>query len=220
MTSPAHIPEEVTEKYNPFEGEAIVAENVSYEDFLRLYDSQHAEWYQGKVILVMANNNKHQIIFSLLDFILRLYFDLKPIGTFRMASFSMRVSEELPHREPDVMIILNEHIDRIKNSYLDGAADVAIEIVSPESVARDHGYKFYEYEMAGVREYWLIDPTRQIADIYVLGADHHYRRTPLDAQGRLVSSLLPQFALDPEIFWREAEPSARELIELVQRMLG
>jgi Uma2 family endonuclease len=41
---------------------------------------------------------------------------------------------------------------------MDGAADIVIELVSPESVHRDYGEKLYEYEQAGVPGYWIIDP--------------------------------------------------------------
>ena len=51
-------------------------------------------------------------------------------------------------------------------TYLDGPADVVVEIISPESRLRDRGEKFAEYEMGGVREYWLIDSERHEADWY------------------------------------------------------
>lgn len=41
-----------------------------------------------------------------------------------------------------------------------GPADICIEVVSEERIARDHGEKFAEYEKAGVREYWIVDPLR------------------------------------------------------------
>lgn len=44
---------------------------------------------------------------------------------------------------------------------MDGTPDLIVEVTSPESLARDRGEKYVEYEAAGVREYWLIDPDRQ-----------------------------------------------------------
>ncbi|MEJ7756097.1 MAG: Uma2 family endonuclease [Nocardioidaceae bacterium] len=69
-----------------------------------------------------------------------------------------------------------------QKTYLDGAADLAIEIISPESIGRDRGEKFVEYEAAGIREYWLIDPERRQAEFYrlefrrILSTDFHARR--------------------------------------------
>lgn len=61
-------------------------------------------------------------------------------------------------REPDLLFISNETAQRLTERKLEGAADLVIEIIFPESVRRDRYEKFDEYEEAGVREYWIIDP--------------------------------------------------------------
>ena len=50
----------------------------------------------------------------------------------------------------------SERLDRVHRTYLDGPADLVVEIVSPESAGRDRGEKYYEYEAAGIPEYWLL----------------------------------------------------------------
>ena len=205
--------------YDPFEDETIVAENVSYKDFLRQFEGLHAEWYQGKVIRVDDKGVKHQQLFTTLSFILKLYLSFRPVGTLIQWACSMRTNGSLPCREPDMMVVFNEHSDIIKGTYLDGVADIAIEIVSPRSLKRDYGNKFEEYEMAGVREYWKLDPLRRICDFYRIGSKQVYNRIPADHKGRLTSTVLPDFALDPALFWREDEPMGQELVELVQKML-
>jgi Uma2 family endonuclease len=62
----------------------------------------------------------------------------------------------------------------LTKQYLDGLADLVIEIISPESTSRDRGEKFYEYEMVGVRGYWLVDPQRELAEFYLLDAQGRY----------------------------------------------
>lgn len=198
----------------------VQADHLSFEDFLKLYDGRHAEWLVGKVLVHMANNDVHQNLFIFLTSLLHLFLGFKPIGRLMVSPFSMYMGETKPAREPDLMIILNEHQDRIKRTFLDGAADIAIEIVSPESTTRDYGEKFAEYEAAGVREYWLIDPERKQADVYVLGENGRFARRALDAEGRLTSTLLPNFALAPEILWREELPKGAELLRLVGQMTG
>jgi Uma2 family endonuclease len=68
-----------------------------------------------------------------------------------------------------------EHMERLRDTYLDGPADLVIEIVSPDSVSRDRGLKFVEYESEGIPEYWLLDPLRQQPEFYRLGDDGRYR---------------------------------------------
>lgn len=194
------------------------ATGLSFAEFLTRFDGRHAEWIMGNVLVHMSSNRNHQEIFQFLISFFNLYLGLKPIGRLLVAAFTMYLGDEVPAREPDLMIVLNPNLDRIKPTYLDGPADIAIEIVSPESIARDYGVKFQEYEQAGVREYWLFDPIRQQADIYVLGEDKLYHRAKLDEQGRMVSTLLPGFAMDATILWRDRLPIGAELIQLAQTM--
>jgi Uma2 family endonuclease len=159
---------------------------------------------------------------KILEFLIKLlglYLDFKPIGQLLIPSFTMYVGEDKPGREPDLMIVLNAHRGRIKHTYLDGAADMAVEIVSPESVERDYEQKIREYAAVGVKEYWLIDPDAKDTFINALNAQGKYERLPLNSEGKLVSGLLPGFALDPNLFWRETMPKGAELITLVQGMV-
>ena len=129
----------------------------------------------------------------------------------------MKTSDHKPAREPDIMVILNAHLDRMRDTYIDGIADVVVEIVSPESDIRDYADKLTEYEAVGVPEYWLIDPQRQQAVIHVLEGGR-YRRAPLDAQGRLVSTVLPGFALDTALLWQQPYPGSITIVRLAEGM--
>jgi Uma2 family endonuclease len=73
----------------------------------------------------------------------------------------MKYSDEKPARAPDIMVILNAHRDRMRDTYIDRIADVVVEIVLPESDIRDYADKLTEYEAAGALECWLIDPQRR-----------------------------------------------------------
>lgn len=95
-----------------------------------------------------------------------------------------------------------------------------IEIVSPESSSRDWGDKMVEYEAAGVPEYWLVNPLRTTADVWELGRDGLYHRRALDEQGRITSGVLPQFALDPQILWRDEHPAGPELVQQMMSDAG
>jgi hypothetical protein len=80
-------------------------------------------------------------------------------------------------------------------------------VICDDSVARDRADKFYEYQEAGVREYWILDsrPGRERADFYVLDERGRYRPVPVDPDGRYHSTLLPGFWL--QVDWiTSAEP--------------
>lgn len=205
---------------DPAANEIVLAEGVSFDNFLKYFGEQHTEWLMGKVILVVTNNTKHQRILVLLTTLFNFFLTIRSLGQVLLAGVPMKVGDDRPAREPDLLIVLNEHVSRIKPTYLDGPADIAVEIVSSESVERDRGKKLLEYEAAGVREYWLLDPLRRDSAVYALAEDGHYRRVPLDAAGRLASVVLPGFALHPDLLWRDEPPNSGELAALVQQMTG
>lgn len=199
-----------------------IVEGVTWDEFLVRFADVRAEWLPGnRVLILMSNNDTHQTLLGFLYLVLKFFLDFTDLGDIRLAGMPMKVGgEDTPKREPDLIILLNEHRDRIKQTYIDGPADIAVEIVSPGSARDDRGDKFLEYEAAGVREYWLFDPLRKDAAIHALTDEGVYQRLPLDAQGRLTSPLLPGFALDAALLWHDPLPKGTELIALVQGMVG
>jgi len=205
----------------------VQVDGITFEDFLKQYDGVRAEWIMGKVEIQVTNNTAHQEILGFLYTLFRAFFAIKPIGRVLLAGVVMYLGKDKPAREPDIMIVLNDHIDRIQPTRLNGTADIVVEIVSPESSNRDRGTKFDEYEAAGIPEYWLFDPLRKEAHIYALTeviedgeALNRYRLVDLDADGQLVSTLLVGFALDPAILWLEELPDSVKTLEMVQSMIA
>ncbi len=196
--------------------------HLSFEEYLKAYASVEGirtEWIAGEVrIYPVSNNISHERIFCFLSFLLDRFLNVRSLGEALLDGFPMYLEASNSAREPDLPVVLNEHRDRIAPTRLNGIADVVIEIVSPESDQHDHGAKFVEYEAAGVPEYRLIDPIRSEADFFALGTDKHYHRLARDEKGRLVSGVLPGFALDLALLWRELPPRGTEIVALVQGM--
>jgi Uma2 family endonuclease len=108
-------------------------------------------------------------------------------------------------REPDLIFLAQAHAERLKETYVDGPPDLIVEIISPESVGRDRGEKFYEYARGGVPEYWLIDPQARWAEFYRL-KDSYYRPAFSGEEGVYHSEALPGFWLRVEWLWQEPLP--------------
>jgi Uma2 family endonuclease len=187
---------------------------MSYEEFLEWCDEDtFAEWVDGEVIVLMSGSRPHQLIVKFLLYVLETFCRVTGAGEVLTAPFQVKLWPGGPGREPDVLVVTAEHRDRLLRTRVDGPADVAVEVVSPESVERDRVDKFCEYARAGVREYWLLDPDERVADFYQLGADGEYARVPVD-DGVFRSEVLPGFWLRVDWLWRDPPPT----IEAVQAL--
>jgi Uma2 family endonuclease len=100
-----------------------------------------------------------------------------------------------------------------------GPADICIEVVSPESVARDYGDKFVEYEKAGVREYWIIDPLRQRCDFNRLDKSGVYAVVPLDETESYRTPLLRRLALHVPTLWLDELPGVLATTPIILKMM-
>ncbi len=91
---------------------------------------------------------------------------------------------------------------------------------SSDSVGRDRGDKFYEYQAAGAQEYWIIDsrPGTERADFYVLDAADVFQPALPDDDAVFHSQVLPGFVLRLEWLWQDPAPSAFSVLaELARR---
>lgn len=188
-----------------------IVTGISFEEYLVKYDGQHAEWIGGEVITYMSASDKHQDLARFFTVILSTFVEEHDLGVIRTGPMSMRLAER--GREPDIFFIANKHLSRLKPNYLDGAADLIIEIISPESRGRDRGDKFYEYEAAGVKEYWLIDYERKQAEFYILGKDGIFRLSQADENKIYHSKVLKNFELNVNWLWQKKLPSLLEVLK-------
>jgi Uma2 family endonuclease len=186
---------------------------MTYEEFLEWCDEDTwAEWVDGEVIVLTPASNRHQDLSDFLAFVMRAFVEAHNLGIVRSAPFLMKTGPELPGREPDILFIAREHLARLKETYLDGPADLVVEIVSPESMGRDRGGKFYEYEEGGVGEYWLIDSQRRRAEFYRLGEKGWYQLIPVGEEGAYQSEVVSGFWLKPSWFWEEPLPQVLDVL--------
>lgn len=182
---------------------------MSYEEFLSWADEDTlAEWVEGKVIRHSPASRQHQALSGFLYEVLRAYARWQGLGEVIAAPFQMKLEQG---REPDLLFVAREHLDRIQETHLEGPADLVVEIVSPESGGRDRGDKFYEYARGGVPEYWLLDPAGQWAEFYQLEGSH-YRLVFEGQEGEYRARVLPGFWLRVEWLWREPRPTAEEVL--------
>ena len=184
---------------------------MSYEEFLEWADEDTlAEWVDGEVIMYSPASDRHQDLVRFLSAVLSIYVEVHESGVIRPAPFQMKLAHS--GREPDLMFVARGHLDRLKETHLDGPADLVVEVVSPESVRRDRGEKFYEYQEAGIPEYWLIDPDEEWAEFWVLKPSGRYHLAMEGREGEYRSQAIEGFWLRVEWLWQKPLPSVDEVM--------
>lgn len=184
----------------------IIARGVSFEEYLEKYAGDFCELVEGNVIKMSPIHQDHDELTRYFATLLSAYFEIKPIGQIRQAPFVMKMFPDSPNREPDLQVILNTNPGQLKPTYMDGPADICIEVVSPDSVDRDRGEKFVEYEKGGVGEYWIFDPIHKEALFYRLNAEGVYVPQYADADGNYRTPALPGLVVPVPTLWQEQLP--------------
>jgi len=187
---------------------------LTYEEFLAWCDEDTwAEWVDGEVVMVSPASERHEELRGFLEAVLRIFVEQRGLGRVLGASFQMRLPEPVRSgRQPDLLFVAADRLTFVKETYLDGPADLVVEIISPESRLRDRGEKFAEYEMSGVREYWLLDPERREADFYRLDPRGRYRLVEPDREGWYESAVVPGFRLHVGWLWQVPPPKILEVV--------
>lgn len=192
---------------------------LSFEEFMEwgLKVEIHAEWVEGYIEVRMGTDYRHQDIILMLSMMFS-FWSGKNGGKALLAPFTMRLNPGVKikkanrqgsGREPDVLYLAPENMGRLQPTFIDGPADVAVEVISPESQQRDRYVKFSEYEKAGVREYWLIDWEAQEEEFYRRDdATGRFVRVALTADNIFRSEVMPGLLLDVTVLRQRPLPTA------------
>jgi len=189
-------------------------EQMSFEEYIEWLDEDtQAEWVNGRIeIMASPASFNHQDIGGFLCSILRPYLESKDLGRVVMAPYVMRMANIARGREPDLLFVQKDRVHLLTRHYLDGPADLVIEIISPESNKRDRKVKFAEYQIAGIREYWLIDPDQQTAEFYQLDEEGTYEPAAPDEEGFYHSQIINGFRLRVDWLWQSPLPATLDIL--------
>lgn len=146
---------------------ALVQEKIyTIDDIYSLPDGERAELIDGKIYYMAPPKRIHQKLVSQLTKIIGNYIDSKD-GECEVypAPFAVFLSaDDKTYVEPDVSVICNKN--KLNDYGCHGAPDWIIEIVSPGTERMDYDIKLFKYRSAKVREYWIINPSKQTAMVY------------------------------------------------------
>ena len=136
------------------------------DDIYALPDGERAELIDGEIYYMAPPSRTHQRISGKLYQIIANYIDSKG-GKCEIyaAPFAVFLNDDdINYLEPDISVICDQ--SKLDDKGCHGAPDWVIEIVSPSSKPRDYMTKLFKYRTAGVREYWIVDPDKQMTTVY------------------------------------------------------
>jgi len=120
-------------------------ENLVYDERL---ENPTYELIHGEEVMQAQPSANHSRITRNLSSIIWNYLKGKRCEVFLEM---MVYFDEDNHYIPDLVIVCDSN--KIKGSYIEGAPDLAVEILSPSTKKRDIGIKKEIYEKFGVKEY-------------------------------------------------------------------
>lgn len=137
------------------------------EDIYALPDGVRAELIDGRIYYMATPSLTHQRLLSRLHRLIANYIE-NHHSTCEVlpAPFAVFLNEkdDKTYLEPDISVICDS--EKLDEKGCHGAPDWIIEIVSPSSKPRDYIKKMIKYNMAGVREYWIVDHEKNRITVY------------------------------------------------------
>jgi Uma2 family endonuclease len=98
--------------------------------------------------------------------------------------------------QPDILYIAEDRVEDLIKDRIEGAPDLIVEILSPSNAYYDLRQKKDIYEKYGVKEYIIVDPIAQNADLYSLMNGAYYLHQQAQKNEILTSVILPGFAIE------------------------
>ena len=148
---------------------ALTAEKqYTIDDIYKLPEGKRAELIDGQIYYMSPPNRTHQKILNYLTTEINLYIRSKK-GTCEVypAPFAVFLNKDTnTYVEPDISVICDT--DKLDDKGCHGAPDWVIEIVSPSTRYMDYGTKLFQYQAAGVQEYWIADYSKNRITVWNL----------------------------------------------------
>jgi len=149
--------------------EFVAEKQATYLDYLEWDEDFRAELIDGQIYMMGEPTTTHQRISGSLFYLLYDFLKGKKCEAFP-APFGVRLFPKEDRRDdtvvvPDMVVICDPA--KIDERGCNGAPDLVIEILSPSNTQHDRIVKFNKYQDAGVREYWIVDPTERAVQVFL-----------------------------------------------------
>ena len=170
-----------------------VKARISADDYIASPQSAHkSDLIEGVFVMASPLSLRHADLQIFMLTTLSNFVSTHKLGKVLGENAAYRLNDDNVF-QPDVSFLSNARLHLAGEVYVQGAPDLAVEIISPSSRQYDSFEKRINYARAGVQEYWLVDPIARSVAIYTLEGDQFVRVPQPD--DHLRSRVLPGYWL-------------------------
>lgn len=170
----------------------ITKQRYTYEDYLKLPEGAPYQLIGGELIMSPSPSLLHQMVLAELFNRLWNFVKAQNLGLVLCAPMDVYLSEAETY-QPDIFFISAARNRIISDKKIEGAPDLIIEILSPSTAYYDLKHKMKQYEVAGVQEYWIVDPEEKNIEVYRPVANRFQIFSEAQKSGTAASGLLIGF---------------------------
>ena len=172
----------------------------TYEEWLELDNNEDTELIDGIVYMRYGGrqngpSTRHQKVSMKLSVKLGNFLEGKTCEVYY--DLTVRLNKNTVVR-PDISVICDP--DKIDDRGCNGAPDLIIEILSPSNPGTDMWTKYNKYFVAGVKEYWIVDPIKNLITVHIL-KDGQYTATLYSIKDILPITILPGCEIDLSVIF-------------------
>jgi Uma2 family endonuclease len=180
--------------------------SYTYADYLLWQFEERVELLRGKIRQMSTTSRLHQGIATGLT---RVFANALWKSTCKVyaAPFDVRLTRAYKDKEvitvvqPDLCVICDP--SKLDARGCNGAPDLVIEILSPGNSRTEMRDKFDLYQEAGVLEYWIVNPTEKMIQVWKLNEQGFFIGLPPKVEGDVVTTpIIANLQVDvTEAFW-------------------
>ncbi|MFW6215638.1 MAG: Uma2 family endonuclease [Alkalispirochaetaceae bacterium] len=173
-------------------------QRISWKEYLSSPRDERFELIDGEPYAMSpAPRREHQRLLAELTRQVANALQHEPCDVYP-APFDVKLSpQEADQRptvvQPDLTVVCDE--TKLTEQGVTGPPDLVVEIVSPDTGFHDRGRKFDLYERYGVSEYWIVDPSEKLIEVYRLEHSRYLRAGVSGPADTLTSVAVPAITL-------------------------
>ena len=139
---------------------------VRQQFYVDMTPEQKVEFINGEIILQSPARNVHLDVTGWIFVLLRTFVARRQLGTVKAEKCLCAFPRN--DYEPDIVFFGSEKSAALSTETMKfPIPELAVEVLSESTAARDRGVKFEDFESHGVKEYWIVDAEAQFVEQYV-----------------------------------------------------